>query len=283
MGIVSILRNVTDLRRATEEIQDNYQKLRAAEAEVRAERDRLDLVIDSVADPILVTDPSGNLVMMNAPAERLFAAHEKASLAEKQRVQANDANFSSFVSNLLFGKAGGSSTRAASTWSTPRPARRSPWRPCPATSPGARRGHRHRHHPSRPHGGDRAGAALRAAQDGLRPARAAGPRGDRGAGPPERAPAAPGHRARAGLGAKSQFLANMSHEFRTPLNAILGYTSLLLEGVSGPIDPAQRESLAPRRLERPAPAVAHQRHPRHLAHRGRQDAAPDLGRSSCTG
>jgi signal transduction histidine kinase len=35
--------------------------------------------------------------------------------------------------------------------------------------------------------------------------------------------------------AKSQFLANMSHEFRTPLNAILGYTSMLLQGVSGPL------------------------------------------------
>src|SRR5437762_5413875 len=35
--------------------------------------------------------------------------------------------------------------------------------------------------------------------------------------------------------AKSQFLANMSHEFRTPLNAILGYTNMLLQGVSGPI------------------------------------------------
>ena len=32
---------------------------------------------------------------------------------------------------------------------------------------------------------------------------------------------------------KSQFLANMSHEFRTPLNAILGYTSMLLQGMSG--------------------------------------------------
>jgi len=42
---------------------------------------------------------------------------------------------------------------------------------------------------------------------------------------------------------KSQFLANMSHEFRTPLNAILGYTSLLLDGVSGTLTAGQRKSL----------------------------------------
>ena len=34
---------------------------------------------------------------------------------------------------------------------------------------------------------------------------------------------------------KTQFLANMSHEFRTPLNAMLGYTSMLLQGVAGPV------------------------------------------------
>jgi PAS domain S-box-containing protein len=59
---VSILRNVTDLRMATTQIQENYDKLRAAEAEVRAERDRLDLIIDSVADPIIATDPEGTVV-----------------------------------------------------------------------------------------------------------------------------------------------------------------------------------------------------------------------------
>jgi signal transduction histidine kinase len=41
---------------------------------------------------------------------------------------------------------------------------------------------------------------------------------------------------------KSQFLANMSHEFRTPLNAMLGYTSMLLQGVAGPLEaPAKRQ------------------------------------------
>src|SRR5205814_8616704 len=43
---------------------------------------------------------------------------------------------------------------------------------------------------------------------------------------------------------KSQFLANMSHEFRTPLNAMLGYTSMLLQGVGGPLEPNAKRHLA---------------------------------------
>ncbi len=35
----------------------------------------------------------------------------------------------------------------------------------------------------------------------------------------------------------------MSHEFRTPLNAILGYTNMLLQGISGEVPPPQRKSL----------------------------------------
>ena len=72
--VVSILRNVTDLARAKEEIEESYRTLRVAQAEVRDERHRLDLIIDSVADPILVTDQEGDIVLMNTPAERLFNA-----------------------------------------------------------------------------------------------------------------------------------------------------------------------------------------------------------------
>src|SRR5204862_81742 len=59
-------------------------------------------IIDSVADPILVTDPNANIVMMNAPAERLSTAERAAGAEARRTVQANDAHFSSFVSNLFF-------------------------------------------------------------------------------------------------------------------------------------------------------------------------------------
>jgi PAS domain S-box-containing protein len=242
-GIVSILRNVTDLQRATVELEENYRKLRQTEADARAERDRLDLVIDSVADPILVTDPGGNTVMMNAPAERLFTAPEAASEDVQRLVQANDAHFSSFVSNLFFE---GGTLRRSGSISLVDPVAATAL-PMEAISGKIVSEH-----------GEVAGLVtiLHDRTEELERARLYEELKKASAELEQKVRQATAELVRQNellrrshialeqaSALKSQFLANMSHEFRTPLNAILGYTSMLLKGVSGEMTAHQRRNL----------------------------------------
>jgi signal transduction histidine kinase len=71
-GMVTVMRDVTDLRRADQEVRANLEKLRAAEEVVRQDRDRLNLVIENVGDPIIVADNSAKIVLLDPLAKELF-------------------------------------------------------------------------------------------------------------------------------------------------------------------------------------------------------------------
>jgi signal transduction histidine kinase len=242
-GVVSILRNVTDLRRASEEIEEGYRKMRIAEAQAHAESDRLNLIIDSVADPIVVTDAAGATSLMNEPAERLFTIPQNASAIEQRWVQANDAHFSSFIAGMLVssdqrrvGEIGLVDPKAGEAMPVEAIAGKI------LSEHGELNAvvtilHDRREALEKAHlyeqlkqGADELERKVQAAtadiaqqNELLR----------RQAIELEQASAL-----------KTQFLANMSHEFRTPLNAMLGYTSMLLQGVAGNIEPPARRQLA---------------------------------------
>ena len=100
LGLVSIFRDVTDLREANEELARNFVKLQHAEAESRRERDRLDLIIENVGHPIVVCDSSGNFILFNRRAGLLFQENRSFRASAAAAVRANAVKLTSFISGL---------------------------------------------------------------------------------------------------------------------------------------------------------------------------------------
>jgi nitrogen-specific signal transduction histidine kinase len=71
-GMVTVMRDVTDLRRADEELRASVDKLLQAEEIVRQDRDRLNLVIENVGDPIVLADSAAKIVLLDSLAKELF-------------------------------------------------------------------------------------------------------------------------------------------------------------------------------------------------------------------
>jgi PAS domain S-box-containing protein len=107
IGLVSIFRDVTDLRRANEELARNFVKLQQAESEARRERDRLDLILENVGQPIAVCDTSGKFILFNQRAELLFQERDEMPWAALRAVRNNSVKLTSFISGLASGAESG--------------------------------------------------------------------------------------------------------------------------------------------------------------------------------
>src|SRR6476620_1317733 len=100
LGLVSIFRDVTDLREANEELARNFVKLQQAEQESSRERDRLDLILENVGHPVAVCDVSGNYILLNRRAELLFQESEIVNSRAAAAVRTNAVKLTSFISGL---------------------------------------------------------------------------------------------------------------------------------------------------------------------------------------
>jgi signal transduction histidine kinase len=98
-GMVTVMRDVTDLRRADQEVRANLEKLRAAEEIVRQDRDRLNVVIENVGDPIVVADNSAKIVLLDPLAKELFGS---ANAPQDPQIVKNEAKLDAYLTSFTF-------------------------------------------------------------------------------------------------------------------------------------------------------------------------------------